>query len=418
MIIELGLQSFWKDQFDNYTRPVLYLALSFLFLITGYYISTFEKDRVLIKIRLKINFKIIYLIAFFTLGYLIYLVFSDFQKVFSQFPITPQQSDIIPSIQIYVERFLNGQRVYNPIPMPGYQISPDYVTFLWLPYIVPQLLKIDYRLFSLMLFSLYVFIYFFYLYKKQSSNLSIILVPVFAFLFLHFMIYYDPSIFGRTLELTISVFYMILALTILNKNRFILVLGILLCLLSRYSLSFWLVSYMLVILVNKGFREFVFVNLYIFLGVLVLFIPFIIHDLNIFIEGLKYYNKATFGEWKVQDWQTPGEKPFTISRGYGFAIYFHDFIIGDIEKRLNALKIVHLILSILSGFSVFVIYFLRKNKIKDNKLFLIFGLKFFLMIFYIFIQIPYNYLFIVPLFLTIPILGELIDKKKIQIIAS
>ncbi len=146
-----------------------------------------------------------------------------------------------------------------------------------------------------------------------------------------------------------------------------------------------------------------------------LFIPFIIHDLSIFIEGLKYYSKATLGEWKIQDWQSSGEKPFTISRGYGFAIYFYDFISGSVERRLNTLKIFHLIISVISGLSVFIIYLKKKNKIKDIRLFLIFGLKFFLMIFFVFIQIPYNYLFIVPLFLFIPILSELINSKKIII---
>jgi hypothetical protein len=417
-IIELGLQISWLDCFDIYSKPIIYLFLSFWFLFIGYYISTLAPHQFLLKVRFRVNLKIVYFIIFIAAAYTAFIVYFDYQKVLSQFAINPHQSDVIPSIQIYVERFLSGKRVYNPIPMPGYQISPDYITFLWLPYIIPQVLNIDYRLFSLILFYLFILIYSFYLIKKQSANISTILVPALGLIFLYLLVNNVPSVFGRTLELTISVYYMILVLTILNKNRFILVIGILLCLLSRYSLSFWLVSYIIIILVNRGFKEFVIINLYLLIGVLVLFIPFIIHDLNIFIEGLKYYGQATLGEWKVQDWQALEEKPYTISRGYGFAIYFHDFIKGSIERRLNTLKLVHLILSIFSGLSVFVIYKLKKSRIKDAKVFLMFGLKFFLMVFYIFIQIPYDYLFIVPLFLTVAILGELINKKKILILIS
>ncbi len=411
--MELCIQTFCYDSINIYVNPVIYLVLAFAYLIIGYHISTLDKNESLFNIKFRISWKIVYLFSFIILTYFSVIIFEEYISVVDKFEINPHQSDIIPSIQIYVQRFITGQKVYTPIPMPGYNIDPDYVTFQWIPYVIPQLLKLDYRLFSMILFFVFIAINFLVLVNKNRRNLFNLFIPVTGLVILYYLIIFQGSIFGRTLELTIAVYYMILSLTILNKNRFVLVAGILICLLSRYSLSFWLVSYVLIILLGRGFKEFVIINFYILLGILIFFIPFISHDLSIFIDGLKYYNKATLGEWKVQDWQMPGEKPFTISRGYGFALYFYDFIIGAVEKRLNTLRIIHLIISFISGVSLFIIYLKKKNKIKDIRIFLMFGLKFFLMIFFVFIQIPYNYLFIVPLFLTLPILSELIYSKKI-----
>ena len=151
---------------------------------------------------------------------------------------------------------------------------------------------------------------------------------------------------------------------------------------------------------------------------MIIYIPFIAHDLNFFVEGLKYYGKASLNEWRVHEWQRPGEKPYTLSQGFGAAIFYHDFIQGELISKHNTLRISHLIISIITGFSIFVIYIINRSRIKNIKLFLIFGLKFFLMIFYLFIQIPYSYLYIVSLFIVIPIIGELISKKQIEILAS
>ena len=418
IFIELGLQTFWLEKLNVYSRPIIYLFLSFLLLYFGYYFSKIPENESIIYFSIKINYKIFIFLTIIILGFIIYPMILDYLDVLSKHKIDPRSSDVIPSVEMYVKRFISGERVYKPLPMPGYEIAPDYVTFLWLPYIIPELIGFDYRMLPLIFFFIFIFSYFIYLFLRYRKNIAVYFFIILAISMLYYLVKYDSIIFARNLELTIAVFYMILSVSIFHKNKMIIVIGILLCLLSRYSLSFWLISYVLVILVDRGFKEFALINLYLLIGVLVFFIPFIAHDLNIFIEGLEYYSKATLGEWHTQPWQNVSDKPYTLSKGHGFAIYFYDFVSGNVEYRLKSLKIVHLILSVISGLSVFVIYLYKKSKIKDKKLFFMFALKFFLMVFYIFIQIPYNYLFVVPLLITIPIVGELIVKKQIQIIAT
>jgi len=417
LFIEFGLQTFWLEELTIYSRPIIYSSLAFGYLFLGITFSKMDKTEKLIKINLgikKVNV-LVYIITIVLIGILVVPIWQNYSEIMIKYEITPYQSDIIPSIQTYVQRLFSGETVYKVVHFPGYDLTPDYVSLTWLPYVFAEILGLDYRVFSLIIFFAFVLIYSFYLIKNNKNNLIAYFIPIISFLFLYYLILYSPSIFGRTLELTIAVFYMILTITVMNKNKLIIVIGILLCLLSRYALSFWLVSYLLILLFDRGIKDFVIINLYILIGILTIFIPFISHDFNLFIDGLKYYSRVSINEWEFHGPHGPNDKPHTLSKGFGFAIYFYDYVVGTLRHKLQTLQVVHLIVSIISGLSVYFIYLFNRIKFKDTKIFLIFALKFFLMIFYVFIQIPYDYLYIVPLFLTIPLLGELVNKEKIVI---
>lgn len=416
IIVELGIQTYWKSKLSIYFSPLIYFILAITYLFIGYRLSVLPKRQKIFSLKIRINLWASYLISVGVIGYIVFLIWNNLSIFLTQEEIF--QSDIIPSIRIYVDRLLSGERVYSIIHFDGYDLTPDYISLTWLPYIFPELIGMDYRRFSLLIFLVFVIIYTVSLLKNSRKNVLIWIIPFFSLLFLDNLVKYDHAIFGRTLELTIAVFYMILTISTMSKNYFVIVLGILLCLLSRYALSFWLVSYILILFFERGLKNTIFVNLLIVLGILIIYIPFIAHDLNLFVDGLKYYGKASMNEWRVHEWQRPGEKPYTLSQGFGTAIFYHDFMQGELISKYNALRISHLIISIISGLSIFVVYTINKSRIKNIKLFLIFGLKFFLMIFYLFIQIPYSYLYIVPLFISIPILGELISKNQIEIITS
>jgi hypothetical protein len=415
--VEFGLQTFWLKELTIYSRPIIYSFIAFGYLILGFIFSRMDKKENLLKLNIGIGKVkvIVYIITIVLIGILVIPIWQDYSEIMINYEIMPYQSDIIPSIQTYVQRLLSGETVYKVVHFPGYDLTPDYVSLTWLPYVFAEIFGLDYRIFSLLLFFTFVLIYSFYLIKQNRKNIIAYLIPVVSFLFLYSLIFYSPSIFGRTLELTIAVFYMILAITVMNKNKLVIVLGILLCLLSRYALSFWLVSYLLILLYDRGFKDFIIINFYILVGIITIFIPFISHDLNLFIDGLKYYSRVSINEWKFHGPHEPNDKPYTLSKGFGFAIYFYDYVAGALRGRLQTLQVVHLIVSIVSGLSIYFIYIFNRIKIKDAKIFLIFALKFFLMIFYVFIQIPYDYLYIVPLFLTIPLIGELVNKEKVVI---
>ncbi len=416
IFLELGLQTFWLHSLNNYLRPIIYFGLAIAYLTAGYYFSILDNQANLINFKIRFNKPIFNFLSLAVIFYLMYFIWSEFIYLVELHKIDPLNSDVIPSVELYVKRFVTGEKVYTPLHFPGWDVAPTYLTLMWFPYVIPEIFGLDYRIFSLILFFIFILIYSIYLLKKQSNNIAIYILAILALGILYLLVIKDNLIFVRTLELTIAVFYMVLALTILNKKAWIISLGILLCLLSRYSLSFWLISYVLVLLVYRNWKFFFSVNFYVFIGVFILFIPFIAHDLNIFVEGLKYYSKAAIGEWKVHSWQAKGEDPFQLSQGFGFAIYFYKFLPGEVVEKLKTLQRTHLIISFISGISIVIIYYFKRTKIKSVKLFLMFGLKFFLMVFFVFIQVPYSYLFIVPLFLIIPLLGQLINDNKLQIV--
>jgi hypothetical protein len=134
---------------------------------------------------------------------------------------------------------------------------------------------------------------------------------------------------------------------------------------------------------------------------LIYYVPFLSHDRTILRKGYSYYTTCALGEWNL--WQDQGDKPYHLFRGVGFACYFYDFLDGDVENRLRVLQSVHLIISILSVFILGFLYITLKTQV-DYKLYLLFSLKIYLTFFYNFIQVPYTYLFMVPVFISLVIL--------------
>ena len=407
ILIELGLQTIWLQDLNNFITPLIYLSLAVLYLFFGFKLSESTYSYSYPKNKIIFDIKYIHLFTLIIIGSIFYLSWNELNSIVLNNKIAPTNSDVIPSIELYVKRLLSGDKVYTILHFPGWDVAPTYLTMMWLPYIIPEILGMDYRAFSFVIFVVFILFMFFISVKKYYNQISTDIVFIFAAIMLYLLLKNDISVFSQSLELTMSVFYMILALTIMERNTLVVALGILLCLLSRYSLSFWLISYVLIILVSRGWKDFLKVNMYILLGVLILFIPFIIDNLKILIEGFEHYNKAAIGEWQVHSWQNPNDEPYQLSRGFGFAIYFYKLASGEVVERLKVLQKSHFIISFLSGIFVFILYYFNRKKIKNIKLYLIFGLKFFIMVFLIFIQVPYSYLFVVPLFLTVPILYEL-----------
>ncbi len=404
---ELGMQTFWLEKMSIYIRPMVYLGLAISYLVVGLYLS---KSTVPLKgWDPGDKAYIIHAIVLFAMLVLLFFSWTALSDIVKNNVIDPSNSDVIPCVDAYVQRLFSGEKVYEVIHFPQWDVAPTYLTMMWFPYTLAHILGMDYRLFSFFIFVIFLLTLYGKSLWQQPRKVELGGVFLLASLMLWLLIRSDTGIFAFTLELTIAVFYMILALTILHRSSVVMALGILLCLLSRYSLSFWLVSYVLVIGMVRGWKEFAKVNLYVLAGVLLLFFPFIADNPHIFIQGFKYYDIAALGEWKVQDWQAPGEDPFQLSRGFGFAIYFYKLAGGVVVERLKLLQTTHMILSFLAGISVFILYFMNRQSIVRPRLFLMFGLKFFLMIFLVFLQVPYSYLFLVPLFLSIPILYEIYE---------
>lgn len=388
-----------------YVSPLVWFLAGTAVALIG--LLLFNKQKLTETTAPKINYSIPRLLAIglpFFVG--IGSTVSILVPIFEAFPIHFSHSDVIPALQeIYVDRFLKGENVYTPFKGFGYTIYPNYLPMQWLPYLISENLKFDYRWLAYGIFIFSILLWNIRLLRKNIHWLELAVKSTIPFLILYCFLIYRKSAFGHSVELTIVGFYLLLSLSIFTKSTFLRAVGILLPLLSRFAFLFWLVFYAIVTFI-KDKKSAIKITAWTIVGVLLIYVfPFFIKAPTAFTDGLAYYNRASLTEWSTRWWQEPGDKPFHLIQGAGFAIYFNDFLDGETKEKLELAKIFHKIFSIFPVLLIGFIFWKRKEK--EVKLFALGGLKICVLWFYAFFQLPFFYLFLVPTFLSLPILYEL-----------
>ena len=415
IIGELLLQTAFRAQFGPFVSPLLHFIFS---IGSGIILLNIGKNNRGLKINKPIDCtistdqkitKIGWLrLALVPLTMLIIAFFLN--RLFLKHPINMMNpglsgSDVIPQIMFFVTRAVSGQYPYQPItgPLWGYTLTPTYMPFQWIPYIPAQLLHFEYRWIPVIILFLALMSF---LYKVEKSKLSstskwlVLLTPI-TILICYYKFNLDESI--NTVEVLVASYYLFLGLALTSKKTLLIAGTIVLCLLSRYAIVLWLPLFFLIYLSQNGIKQTLKIGLFVFLGVLVFYGPFLWKDPLIFIKGYEYYNLATPNEWTVKPWQPTGSYPIHLERGLGFAIYFYKYSGGVIESGIRYLKMTHLtlLLSLITFLSIY--YWRNKNRIYPV-IFAVASLKIYLTFFYSFIQIPYSYLYILPLLFDVPVL--------------
>ena len=403
LFLEFALQTFWKGKLGIYWSPVFWMIGGILLCISAYQLAAFRVGFRSIEMRVDrlkrlFAWAIVFISGMLICGFKLSLIFEAF-------PIDPAQSDVIPSLEFYVKRFLAGEIVYRDLPFAGYNVQPTYFPMLWLPYCISEILQLDYRWTPFILFMAILAIHQILMSKKEQSWLEYLSKLTLPFVFLFVFAAELPHEFGLVVELTPVAFYLVLVLSIWHRSKWFMALGIVLCLLSRYALSFWLPVYLLIYWIEKGFPAVFKVGLWIILGIVLLYIlPFLSKDWSALQKGLDYYAKTAEGQWQTQPWQAAGDKPHHLKNGLSYAIYFYDFAPGETATKLSLNKKVHFFASLLAAGLIFSLYLFWRSKKLNIPIFLLISLKFYLIIFYGFFYTPFNYLFQLCFFLNIPII--------------
>ncbi|MEM9820629.1 MAG: hypothetical protein AAF985_06135 [Bacteroidota bacterium] len=406
LYLEFGFLTFFKKSLGLYWSPVAWMLGGLLTCGAGFYLMRSGLNQLGSAEGKTRKFHQIIVLAIFTLGSL--LCADILSGVFASYPVDPKGSDIIPSLEFYVRRLLSGETVYKPLPFDGYEVNPTYFPLLWAPYIFSEVLHIDYRWTAYLVFLIALFLYHRRLWQQDLSLLEVILKAAIPFLLLVHYILEDRESLGFAVELLPIGFYFLLTLSVFHRSKWIMAIGILLCLLSRYAFTFWLPIYLLIFWIERGFKPVFQVSLSVLAGVLLLYVlPFLAKDWTIFTKGLAYYGKTAETQWIRQKWQKPDARPHHLQQGLSYSIYFYDFIDGPVEKRLKLNRIVHISACALAAVIIFLLYLYYRKKELDHRLFLIIALKFYLLIFYGFFYVPFSYLFKLPTLLTLPILYHL-----------
>lgn len=406
--LEVGMQTFWMGKIGVYAQPVLYMGMAGGYLFLMWFFSVYGKVKTERTFESR-SYQWAELVVILGVVVLVVLSALEYRTILDKYPISPLNSDILPALQMYVERLLAGTWVYAPMEFPGWTVIPNYLPLVYLPYVIPELLGIDYRWLPLGLFIFLGLISIVVtLRHKSSSPWEYAFNALLPFILLYHMIEHEPTIFGHTVELMIVCYYLILARSVMSPKLWWAALGILLCFMSRYSFGLWLPFYGVIFALTYGWPKAFKMAGWVIAGVMVVYIiPFVFQDPMVYFKGMSYYDFSARGEWVPQGWQEEGARPYHLGRGMGFAVYVYDFVEGDVPAKIKVIQKWNAITSILITLILFAIYWFNRKRIVHLKLFLIFGLKIYLMVFYSFIHVPYAYLHLLPLMLIIPIFHQL-----------
>ncbi len=422
MVTELALQTFWQNKFGIYKSPVIWIIAGISVSLAAFGLVGFKQptvplnkgNQVLRRLNWNPMLKYLTFVLLFALG--AYWCGNFLDNIFERIPVDAKLSDIIPSLEMYVQRLLNGEQVYRPLPFDGYSVDPTYFPLLWAPYIFSDLLQIDYRWTAYGVFLIAIFLYQLKLLKQDIPIFEVLVKMSIPFVWLYVFTQFASGTLGMAVELLPIGFYLLLTLSIFNKRPWLMAIGILLCLLSRYAFTFWLPVYLLIYWIEYGFKNVFQVSFYVLLGVIGLYVlPFLSKDWMILKKGLDYYEKTAVGQWETQPWQAEGAKPFHLIQGLSVAVYFYDYQKYTVPDRLSFNRKVHITVCGITAILLLLGYFFFRKKGLNTKIYLIIGLKLYLVIFYGFFYVPFSYLFKIPLFLSIPILYNIpfFSKKRL-----
>ena len=325
------------------------------------------------------------------------------------------ESDIIPQIQILIQRFLTGDFPYQLIRHEewafGHSLYPTYLPLTWMPFILAEQVGLDYRWFAYL--CLLGGVGYLLTFFRQLPLLKYLALAMGPFLILVFNFYEKPEELSLSVETFITAYYLCLAISLLTTSTISRGLFLLCCLLSRYSIVLWVPLFFLVLWKKEKRRNSLWIGAIIFGGFLIFYFPFLLEDFSIFQQGYDYHSKAAVNLWKPRAWQAAGATPINLLQGVGFGCYFYEYLDMDLIGKLKAYRLTHLILS-LSTVALLAVYFFKRHLRIDYRLFLLGSLKIYLVVFYNFIQIPFMYLYLVPAFVSLPLIGVVLSKYSVE----
>ena len=394
---QLMMQTYAKNFWGPHTSTIVWFVSGLIFSISAFFLGRsmpIKSESTSPNHFYSRNLLLVIGLAFFAVSIHFSIHHLDF--IFKKYPVMLDGSDIIPTIEIMVKRFIAGEPVYDLIKYDTHTTVPTYMPLTWLPYVPAEMFGWDYRwtpVYSFMAIGLAMILTSWR--RSQNDSFWLLLCLAISFVFYGLMRFDNNNIrFG--VELMPSVFYLILCLTLLSKRYMIVALGIVLCILSRYSFALWLPAYVIILWHHRGFAFTLKMGLSVLVGLLLFYIiPFIGLEFHKITAGLKFYNSNAESKWVQFDWQPDGAIPFHLKEGYGMAIHFYEVFKEQIEQGISVIKRFQLIsISLVSLFTL-AYYFLAKKT--DIKFLLITSLHLYLLLFYSFLYAPYGYLFFIPL---------------------
>lgn len=322
-------------------------------------------------------------------GFLSVLVaYEEVRKAFIKFSDPIQWSDVIPQVQTLYDRFANGELPYAPIDFVGYTLQPIYMPMQWLPVGLANLFQIDLRWIGFAFLAFAAALYGWYLSKQPGNIWGRIPALILPSLPLWTFIKLGPADLCVSYEIIAGAYYLLLASGLLIRNLWLVTIGIVLCLLSRYTFLFWLPLFALLLLFEKGLKKSLFVWGAVVVSFALLYIiPFYLKDPTMLDRGLSYYMGATVAEWNGY-----GDPPvsWTHENGISFAPIMKAAFSGDMANRVYWSRMIQSAMLLLVFLVGLWAYRRWRDRI-DLYTFSLVGLYTFLTVYYFFAPLTYRY---------------------------
>lgn len=396
----------WKEkQFDIYIMPLQLIGIQILIAccmciplstppknIKNTFWGLLDKQKTIFE-----YIKTFGLFAIYCLG--VIKSFHWFSMIYQKIPIDPKMSDIIPLIEKMTSRFVKGEYPYALVTDFGYDLPPTYLPAQWMPYTLARLGNFDVRWVSWGVFMLATLIFVYFIGKNVKNVIAATILSTLPFIWLYLLQSDAPYNIGITVELLTAAYYLILGVAIFSKSVPFRIFAITLCLMSRFSFLFWLPLYFFILWHTEGKKKTITLGAAVAIISVFWYGIFLIQDPSIFFKAQKAYTEAAINEWERSDFSH-------LQQGLGLAIWFKSWFptsaqaISTIQKTLFLLTP---LLSLILGF----IFWKNKNNWSSITIqrYILFALKISLTCFYALIQVPYNYLFFVPLMISFLILA-------------
>lgn len=376
--------------FDKYVNPVFLLIVN-LCMVVITFLSLLNRRNEVRKPKRQVWVWLAFMIA-------TVITYYFYRQGFHAYIYPDKYSDVLPQLEALYDRFAKGEQPYYPLAEIGHHPFPVYMPAHWIILWLPKLLHLDIRWVGLLFLILSVAVFLFY-YLKQSVHAfsAIIMVALFCWAIVSYY-YFDSRDIFVTLETPIAAYYLLLAAALISRQLWLVVLAIVLCLLSRYTLVFWLPLFALLLFWERSFKTSLWVWSVIIVSLFVFYIiPFILKSPDILTTGLAYHNKAA-----VDEWHGYGEPPISWSQESGiyFAPHLKRFFSGNAYQQVYKTRILQASLMIMLNIIGGIVYRRFRKRIHYMDFGLI-ALYCFLMFFYLFGALTYRYYLITMFVLSV-----------------
>ncbi|HPI53481.1 MAG TPA: hypothetical protein PLU10_02245 [Chitinophagaceae bacterium] len=332
--------------------------------------------------------------------------FEEIRKLFKKFPLPTPNSDIFQQLDMLYDRFTQGVFPYAPVETVFYKPYPVYLPMHWLPIGISRYLHLDTRWSAFFILALVVGIFAFYVGKQVLPWFQKVFIIALPSLTIWVFILFGGEDLIVSFEVLIMAYYFLLATGFIFKNNSLIILGLILCLLSRYTLIFWTPLLAIIFLVNFPLKKNIVYAFLVISAIAVIYIiPFILKDPSIFAKGIRYHNGCCVSEID--------NGFYTSFNGVHFAYLLHLIPTKNTEASVFMMRCVQAIalLSML-GLGLFT-YFKRKSH-PNLYVHLLHYLYLFVLVFFCFSPLTYRYYLSVLLILSIAVcLQWIINLKKV-----